>query len=122
MKEKELMDLCCRIFQPTETIKQIISFGQSEFLSWDIDPRIGTITNDECEGNECVGLIIKLGHENYSDLILITLGFMDTYDVYFLNEEMEKTHEIKDLYFDSLFEQINNYIKKPFKVNDFCLN
>ena len=117
MTDKEILNLCNRSFEPRETMKQIVMFGKDKFMDWKMDCRVTSITNDD---DECVGIVMKLNHTNYSDLILISLGWDDTYNVFFLNENSDKTHNIDNVYFDCLFETINNHINKS--KFEFCMN
>lgn len=122
MKEKTLSSLCERTFSPQETLKQIIGCGDFEqFQKWNIFERILTIGNKD---NEIVGMFLKFNHKNYTDLVMITLDSTDLYHLRFMNVEREITHEVEGLFFDQLFEVIDNYINslEPVMMKDLCMN
>ena len=100
-----------RGFDPQTTMGQLTDFGGEKILEWNIDRRIGCVTDGDDEYDDRPKLMfMKLNHRNYKDMILITLDFDDTYHVRFLSEDTEMTHEIEFIYFDQLFEVIDRYI------------
>lgn len=114
-----------RGFNPETTMEQIQHFGQEKLKDWNIDRRIGCVTDGEDEYEDRPKLMFfKLNHENYSDMVFISLDFDDTYHIRFINEDEQMTHEISFVYFDELFEKIDNYInfEIKMKVQDCQLN
>jgi hypothetical protein len=91
---------------------------------WNIDPRITTLCNDEPDVPD--GLIFKVNHDNYSDLVMITLDWSDLYHIRFMNQDIEVTHEITEVYEDCLFGVINDYLNGGVVlkniVSNVCLN
>ena len=108
---KKLNEWFGRGFEPQVTMEQIMVEGQEKVKEWDIDPRIGCITDGDDEYEERPkGMYMKLNHRNYSDMIFITLDWDDTYHVRFINQNEEVTHEIEFIYCDQLFDVIDRYI------------
>lgn len=124
MTNKELLKMCYRQFNPKTTMNQIISGSYDEnkiddFLSWNVDKNITVLSN---ERNENVGMLLELNHYNYSDVILISLGWEDLYEVNFINwssGEVVKTES--GIYCDMLFSIINSKLKGIFKM-EFVMN
>lgn len=116
--------MCYRQFNPKTTMNQIISGSYDEnkiddFLSWNVDKNITVLSN---ERNENVGMLLELNHYNYSDVILISLGWEDLYEVNFINwssGEVVKTES--GIYCDMLFSIINSKLKGIFKM-EFVMN
>jgi hypothetical protein len=50
------------------------------------------------------------------------LSYDDTYRIRFMNKEFDVTDDIEGIYFDMLFECINNRIVNPKMKFDFNLN
>lgn len=100
-----------RGFDPQVTMEQIVMEGKDKIKEWDIDNRIGCVTDgeDEYEDRPKV-MFMKLNHRNYKDMICISLDWDDTYHVRFVNQQEEVTHEISFIYFDCLFDVIDRYI------------
>ena len=97
-----------REFSPKQTMSQIFEYGDPETIvdDWDIHRNIGQYQDDE----GIKGMVFKLNHRNYTDCILITLDWDDTYHLRFMDEDKNVTKEFEGVYFDKLFETINDYI------------
>ena len=79
------------------------------------------------DGNESTdgyvgGIVLKLNHPNYSDMVLITLSYDDTYRIRFADEKFNVSDDIEGIYFDMLFECINERIVNKKTKFDFNLN
>lgn len=120
MTNEQIFSMCERSFSPKVTMDQLMSGSTSvkEFMGWGIDPRISVLTNDENEG---IGMIMKMNNERYSDLVMITLSWDDTYRVRFLNENFEILKDVEYIYCDQLFDVIDNTMNSIMKV-EFSLN
>lgn len=119
---KEYFDKVCeRPFDPETTMGQLEDFGGEKFLEWGVDKRVCVLTNNK---EERVGIILKINHPNYCDMLLITLSYLDLYSVRFLNMELEEVMKgIDGLYCDQLFECIDRKINSNVRVTiDLCLN
>lgn len=120
MTNEQIFSMCERSFSPKVTMDQLMSGSTSvkEFMGWGIDPRISVLTNDE---DESVGMILKMENERYSDLVMITLSWDDTYRIRFFNQDFEMLKDVEGIYCDQLFEVIDNTMNSIVKV-EFCMN
>lgn len=119
MTNKEIFEMCERPFTPQVTMEQIVGCSDPiKFLSWGIDKRISVLKDED---DDCVGMIMKLNHENYDDMIMITLSWDDTYRVRFVNQNFDIVHDVEGLFFDQLFEVINNKLERMMKM-EFSMN
>jgi len=109
--------LSCREFDPQTTLNQIVEVGRDKVQLWKIDYKLTSFVNED---DETMGIMFKLNHNYYSDMILITLNFMDYYDVHFFNREIQMTHKITDVPCECLYDTINDYINKP--IHEFQMN
>jgi hypothetical protein len=102
-KLTELSKLGCRDFDPRVTIQQIKGTNLMGYFSWGVE-KIGTIGK--------IGLLLKVNGHHHKGWVYITLGFMDTYNVYLLNNQYNVKSTIEDVYCDQLFEVIDNRIER----------
>ena len=125
MSTQTLFGYCQRHFDPKETMYQLhtttADAGDIIKEHWKIDPRVSVLT-DADEDDAPFGMIFKVNHSNYSDIVMITLDWDDTYHIRFMDRDEKVTHEIDSVYFDSLFETINNYFNFGILIKDICLN
>ena len=122
MTTKDLLVYGERTFDPRTTMNQIIlgcveSKKIDEFFSWGVSKQIHVLNNDE---GDDVGMVLKMNHPNFDDILLITLGWDDLYVVRFVTDDGVK-NEIEGLYFDQLFDVVNNTLMKMFKM-EFNMN
>ena len=126
MTTEQLLEMGERPFVPQQTLQQLAHFGKFDFIMWNIDKGIFCIPDvdddDEQIDGYCKGMLMKLNHPKYSDMILITLSYDDTYRIRFMDRECNVTDDIEGIYFDMLFECINNRIVNPKMKFDFNLN
>lgn len=119
MTNEQIFSLCERSFRPQTTMEQILQESTDEYETWNVDHRVSVLTNDD--GNP-VGMILKLEHPNFDDLVLITLSWDDTYRIRFIKyDTFEVVHDKEYIYFDQLFEVINNTLKGMMKM-EFSMN
>ena len=120
MTNEQIFSMCEREFSPKVTMVQLMGGPSNlkQFMSWGIDPRISVLTNDENEG---IGMIMKMNNERFSDLVMITLSWDDTYRIRFFNQDFEMSKDIEGIYCDQLFEVIDNTMSSIMKV-EFSLN
>lgn len=121
----ELKNLGCREFDPRVTMSQIMSGMDKnpqrliEFLSWDIEKNLHVVKNDE---DEIIGLMMKFNHDNYSELLYVTLNFLDYYNLHFIHSETKEIIcSVEDVDCESLFSVINDTLNNVRKFN-FSLN
>lgn len=122
-KDLKLFSFCERQFEPKETMRQIIhdtKSVQAVTTEWNIDPRISVLCNEE--ENVPDGMVFKMNHKNYSDMVMITLAWNDTYTIRFINEEAEVTHKIDEVYCDQLFEVLDRYFRFGHLLTNFHMN
>lgn len=109
--EQKLFSFCQRQFDPSVTMEQLHSSDNNAMTIhsvWKMDKRVSVLCNETTDVPD--GMITKLNHPNYSDMMLITLGWSDLYDVRFINMDAEVTHHIEGVYADMLFDTINSYL------------
>lgn len=107
-KDNQLFDnldsLCCREFNPDETLQLLQYPNRSVFWSWGVERRLNY---------KNIGLLLYVNARRHTGWILISLSFSDLFDVHLFelgSKEIKKS--IKDLYFDQLREAIDNEIEK----------
>lgn len=99
----ENMDsLCCRSFDVKETLALLYHPNPSVAWSWGIEQKVNY--ND-------LGLLLKVNAHRHTGWLLISLSFMDLYDVH-LFEDGKIKQSIKGLYFDQLRDSIDEVIEK----------
>ncbi len=117
--EKTIHSLCERPFDPKTTLFQIINYGNEEkYETWNVNKMVSCVSNKD---NEVIGMTLKLDHKNYKDFILITLSWDDTYRVRFIDSRGEIVDDISFLFFDQLFEVIDDRLDKFVRM-EFCMN
>lgn len=122
-KEKALFSYCERSFDPKETMRQIhhnAKVAEVIVNEWNIDPRIGVLCSEE--EDEPNGMVFKVNHQHYTDMVMITLSWNDTYHIRFLNEQMDVTHEIEEVYCDQLFDSLDHFFKIGHLFSNLHLN
>jgi hypothetical protein len=124
---EKLFSFCQRQFDPKTTTAQLEQHrGAREVMQniWNIDPRVMTLCNETPDVPD--GMIFKVNHDNYNDLVMITLDWSDLYHIRFMNQDIEVTHEITEVYEDCLFGAINDYFNEGVIlkniVGNVCLN
>jgi hypothetical protein len=113
----DLKDLGCRVFDPRVTMGQITDNlnekGLLRFLSWGVEKKIGVISNDE---DETIGMMLKLNHKNYDELVYITLNFLDYYNIYFIRmNDNELLNKVEDVGCEELFITIDSLLESVIK-------
>lgn len=99
----ENMDsLCCREFDVQETLQLLHHPTPAIFWSWGVEQKFNY--NHK-------GLLLKVDAHRHKGWLLISLSFMDLYDVH-LFEDGKIKDSIKELYFDQLLNTIDDRIEK----------
>lgn len=98
-----------RHFNPSETMK-VLTHNPMIFFSWGVNRKLYTIGKDEY--GEVKGLMLKVNGRKWKHFVLITLNFLDYYEVRLLN----KNHEVvetkdHDIMFTELVEVIDSLIE-----------
>lgn len=126
MTPQKLFEFGERAFIPQETLEQIAHFGKFDFIKWNISKAIFCIPDDEADEDDevqyCKGIVLKINHPNYDDMVIITLSYDDTYRIRFADEKFNVSDDIEGIYFDMLFECINERIVNKKAKFDFNLN
>jgi len=91
-----------REFNPSETL-QLLQRYQFRFWSWGSNG----FTNLEDKG-----LLFKVNGNHHKGYVLITLGYDDTYKVYIISTQGNIKDTYEGIYFDMLFETIDNRIER----------
>lgn len=124
MTNKELLKMCYRQFDPKTTMNQILMGSVEDkkiddFMSWNVDKEITVLSN---EHDDKVGMLLKLNHPNFSDIVMISLGWEDLYEVNFINWSSGQVVRTESgIYCDMLFSIINSKLKEMFKM-EFVMN
>ena len=93
--------LTCRDIDYHGTMILLHSPDPNVFYSWGVSEKINY--NDR-------GIILKVSGHHFQGYLLISLSFLDLFDVY-LFEDGKIKKSIKDLYFDQLVEAIDKEIE-----------
>lgn len=88
-------------FDIQETIK-VLTYDKMIYWSWGVSKLYN------CENK---GLLLKVNGRHFKDYVLITLGWEDTYNVYYLNKELVEVEKTENVYFDKLVEIIDERIE-----------
>lgn len=116
MEPMELHKLGCREFDPRETMNQIIQGGSEKFLDWKISKELFRVFRNNNERNGIVGLLMKVNHKNYSDMVYITLSFWDYYNVYFFDRDFNMVHSIEEIDCENIFDAIDDAFQHCVKI------
>jgi hypothetical protein len=78
-----------------------------------VEKKIGVISNDE---DETIGMMLKLNHKNYDELVYITLNFLDYYNIYFIRMiDNELLNKVEDVGCEELFITIDSLLESVIK-------
>lgn len=91
-----------REFNPTETMRILLS-NTMTFFSWGVSKRYNF--DDK-------GLLLKVSGNHHKGWVLITLSYMDLYNVFLISNKGEIIESIEGLYFDQLTESIDRRIER----------
>jgi hypothetical protein len=95
-----------RVFDPNETMK-VLTRNPMIFWSWGVQKKIYTI-GTESDG-WVKGIMFKVNGRKWKQFVMITLNFMDYYEVRLLNKNHEVI-EVKD--HDIMFTELVDVIDK----------
>lgn len=102
---KKLVKLGEREFNPMETLQLISRYNSMIWFSWGVPT-----SSIKILGNK--GLLFKVSGHHYKGMVLITLSFLDLYDVHLVNPDGEVTEKMEGIFFDQLQEIIDNRIER----------
>lgn len=105
MDVQKLLKLGEREFNQMETLQLLSSYNRNIWFSWGVPT-----SSVKKVGNK--GLIFRVNGHHYKGLILITLSWMDMYDVHLINNDGDVTEKMEGIFFDQLQEVIDNRIEK----------
>ena len=93
-----------RTFDMNETLTQLRHFGGvMGLMSWGISSRINILNR---------GLLLTVNGNHHKGDVLIVLDGSDTYTIFILNVRGRVLDEYRDVYFDDLFNIIDNRIER----------
>lgn len=94
-----------RELYPQTTYEQIVSGNETIVMSW------GAFS---FKGVSNKGLIFAVKGAIHKGFVLVTLNFMDTYDIHLINSKGEQVGDsVTDIYFDQLTEIIDGLVETP---------
>ena len=105
--EKTVREQLKRGFNPNETM-QVLTHNVSVYWSWGVSKRIA-YRNDE---QQVTGLLLKVNGNHHKGYVLITLDWMDVYEVTIINNRGRILNKYENVYMDMLTEVIDNRIEK----------
>lgn len=91
-----------REFNPQETMK-VLTHNKMIYWTWGVS---------EIVSFENKSLVLKVSGNHHKGYVVITLDFLDLYNVYYISNKGEKKDESLGLYFDQLVEVIDNKIER----------
>ena len=103
-----MMKLTCRSFNPDETLQVLKGTNLWVFFSWGVSK----LLRIPKKNYGYVGLLMKVNGCHHKGYVLITLNFLDLYDVHLLNNQYKVKESITDIYFDELFNVIDGKIER----------
>lgn len=99
--------LCCREFDVAETLLLLQTPNPTIFWSWGVESKINYFNK---------GLLLKVNGAVHTGWVLISLSFMDLYDVYLFETGKKLIKKsVKEIYFDQLLEIADGLIETPSK-------
>ena len=96
-----------RPFNVNETLQLLKRYGW-KYLSWGVS-KVAKLGNDNNEDNV---LILKVNGHHFKGYVVITLDWDDTYNVDLVMTSGRIKKSFKDVYFDVLFETIDDEIER----------
>lgn len=96
-----------RGFDPHETIRLLKATNFPGFLSWGVNK--ATVIGNEDGGN---GLLFLVNGHHHKGWVLITLNFLDYYEVRLIDNEGVVKDTETDIFCDNLFDVIDEKIER----------
>lgn len=100
---KLLTPLLKREFIVSDTVQLLKQTNLFGFFSWGVSKLMNV------QGK---GLLMKVNGHHHKGYVLVTLDWMDTYEVHIISTHGNIKDTYTDIYFDELFEVIDNRIEK----------
>jgi hypothetical protein len=97
----KMTELLQREFDLNETL-MVLKSPINIYWTWGVE-KIYNVKNQ--------GLILKVNGHHWKNFVLVTLAWNDTYTVSLLNEELNPTKTITEIYFDMLQNTIDREIE-----------
>ncbi len=91
-----------REFNPQETL-QVLRYDFWKYATWGVSKLINMFDK---------GLCLKVSGNKHKGWVIITLSYLDTYSVYIVSNSGVVKDEYHEVYFDQLFEIIDNRIER----------
>ena len=106
--EKHIVDMGERDFVPDETMKLLThSVNLFSFVSWGVKK---IIVVGKCDDGYVRGMILNVHTPKYKGMVLITLSFMDYYEVRLLDKGYNVTDVRNEIFISDLVPTINDLI------------
>jgi len=90
------------IMNPSETMKQITTFGGLRYYSWGVSNKMNFKNK---------ALILKVNGRHFKGYVVITLDYSDTYIVNLVSTHGNLKQTFEMVYFDNLFNVIDKAIE-----------
>jgi hypothetical protein len=91
-----------REFNPQETL-QVLTHNRTTYWSWGVSKLLNMFNK---------GLCLKVSGHHHKGWVIITLGFTDTYSVFYVSNNGKVKDEQHLVYFDELTERIDDKIER----------
>lgn len=91
---------------PQEAMQSLVpkDDGIISYVLWEVDDQIGMLENSN---GKIGGIVLKLNHPNFNELLFITKSFLNFYNVHFLRVDFELLHSIENIPAGNLFKTID---------------
>jgi hypothetical protein len=113
---KQLEELTISEFNPSELLDKLIPDDErfEKFKEWNLDLNLFTVLGIT---GEVSGLVMKLDHKNFEDLLFITKSFMGFYNVHYISTNLSVLHTEENILEKDLFNTINKTLERVVKVD-----
>lgn len=98
----------CRPFNANETISYLKSYNPYGFMSWGVSKKVGLGNKD----GECFALLIRVSGHHHKGWVVITLNFLDWFDVRLVSVKGEVRETITDIFIGDLFSVIDEKVER----------
>ncbi|MEI7425150.1 MAG: hypothetical protein WCK10_03465 [Candidatus Staskawiczbacteria bacterium] len=108
------LDILKPLFRDDFQYKETIAVLKADFwmfASWGCS-KMGIEGKSETNPDFVKMLLLKVNGHHHKGIVAITLEFNDTYTVHIINNRGRVLNTYTDVYFDQLFEVIDNRIEK----------
>ena len=110
IETKTIFNIGERVFSPDSTM-MVLTQNISVYWSWGVQGKI-RLVNRESDG-WCKGMILKVNGSKWKKYVMITLNFMDWYEVHLLDENYNIIEKVGgDICFEDLVDVIDERIER----------